>query len=149
MTEPSHPQQVQNPAATLISMNGFWRGRSWNADNTVKLVLLLPTILIVLFLSIFPLIVSLYLSFARITFVRGGVDVNFVGFSNYQKLLFGSQQRHFIGRLGELTPLGWLIFALFTALMLYWLYNELRYGRLRLVGMVIRIIAATFAIGPA
>jgi hypothetical protein len=40
------------------------------ADTSARLVLLLPTILIVLFLSIFPLVVSLFLSFARVNFAR-------------------------------------------------------------------------------
>ncbi|MEP6986038.1 MAG: hypothetical protein ABI970_10595 [Chloroflexota bacterium] len=62
-------------------------------DATAKLVFLLPTIVIVLFLSIFPLIISLYLSFTRVNFVRGGVNILFVGFKNYEKLLFGSNQR--------------------------------------------------------
>lgn len=143
MMEPSIPSQ----ARPRYSLQSIRQGLAWNSDDTVKLVLLLPTILIVLFLSIFPLIVSLYLSFARVTFVRGGIDVNFVGFSNYQKLLFGSQQRHFIGKIGDLSPVGWLIFVLFTALMLTWLYNEISQGGMRIPGLVIRVIAATFAIG--
>ena len=97
----------------------------WQRLSSPSAVLLLPTILIILFLSIFPLIVSLFLSFTRVTFVRGGVDVAFVGLSNYQKLLFGSQQRHFLGRFSELSPIGWLICISVTGAMLYWLYQSL------------------------
>ena len=147
MTEPSFPQKAKPTSSISLSLKAFRQGFSWNSEDTVKTVLLLPTILMVLFLAIFPLIVSLYLSFARVTFVRGGVDIKFVGFSNYQKLLFGSQQRHLIGKLGDLTPVGWLIFALFSVLMLSWLYGEVRRGSLRLPGIILRIIAATFAIG--
>jgi multiple sugar transport system permease protein len=145
--EPSFPQYTNQAKQTRRSLQTIWQGFSWDSEDVVKMVLLLPTILIVLFLSIFPLIVSLYLSFARITFVRGGVDIRFVGFSNYDKLLFGTQQRHFLGKLGDLTPVGWLIFVLFALLMLAWLYSELRQGSLGLPGMVLRIVAATFAIG--
>ena len=117
------------------------------ADSSAKLVLLLPTILMVLFLSVFPLIVSLFLSFARVTFARGGVDIAFVGFSNYQKLLFGSQQRHLIGKLGELSPLGWLVFLVFTGVLIYWFYGGLRSGKLTLRGLIFRVIAVCFASG--
>lgn len=147
MMKPSTSQPAESANSPRYSLQSIQQGLAWNSDDTVKMVLLLPTILIVLFLSIFPLIVSLYLSFARVTFVRGGIDVNFVGFSNYQKLLFGSQQRHFIGKLGDLTLLGWLIFVLFAVLMLSWLYIEFRQGHLRIPGMLLRIFAATFAIG--
>jgi multiple sugar transport system permease protein len=120
-----------------------------STDSSVKLVLLLPTILIVLFLSIFPLIVSLFLSFARVTFARGGVDIAFIGFSNYQKLLFGSQQRHLIGKLGELSPLGWGIFLLLTGVLLYWFYSEIRSGKLSLWTLILRAVAVCFASGLA
>src|SRR5688572_22217890 len=91
---------------------------SWKQESSSRMVLLLPTILIVLFLSIFPLIISLFLSFARVNFVRGGVEVVFVGLSNYQKLLFGSQQRHLLGKFSELHPLAWILLALFSAALL-------------------------------
>lgn len=120
---------------------------SWGADSSVRLVLLLPTILIVLFLSIFPLIVSLFLSFARVNFARGGVEINFVGFSNYQKLLFGSQQRHLIGKLGDLSPLGWLVFLALTGFLLYWFYTEIRSNGLKPRVLTLRAIAVSFASG--
>jgi multiple sugar transport system permease protein len=78
--------------------------------------------------------------------VRGGINITFVGYSNYEKLLFGSQQRHLMGKFGELTPVGWLIFVLFAALMLSWLYNEFRLQNLRIFGIIIRIVAAVAAI---
>src|SRR5215216_1460109 len=96
---------------------------TWKPDTSSRMVLLLPTILIVLFLSIFPLIISLFLSFARINFVRGGIEVVFVGVSNYQKLLFGSQQRHLLGKFSELSLPGWVIQFAVSSLMLYWLYR--------------------------
>src|SRR5690606_30141839 len=96
---------------------------SWKEENSSRVVLLMPTILFVLFLSIFPLIISLFLSFARVNFVRGGVNVVFVGFSNYEKLLFGSQQRHLLGRLSDVTPLSVIILALISGSLVFWLWN--------------------------
>jgi multiple sugar transport system permease protein len=117
---------------------------TWKPDNSSRMVLLLPTILIVLFLSIFPLIISLFLSFARVNFVRGGVELVFVGISNYQKLLFGSQQRHLLGKFSELSPLSWLIFIVFSALLLYWLYRYVIGSNRSIGGAFFRLIAALF-----
>jgi multiple sugar transport system permease protein len=140
-------EPLDNPRRMEVSTDTIRRRFSLGADSSVRLVLLLPTILIVLFLSIFPLIVSLFLSFARVSFARGGVDIAFVGFSNYQKLLFGSQQRHLIGKLGELSPLGWLVFLLFTAVLLYWFYTEIRSGKLKVRTFILRVVAVCFAAG--
>ena len=71
-------------------------------DEGARYVLLVPGISVVLVMAIFPLLVSLYLSFSRFQFVKGGFQINFIGFTNYNKLLFGSEQRHFLGKLGTL-----------------------------------------------
>ncbi|MBZ0285081.1 MAG: sugar ABC transporter permease [Anaerolineae bacterium] len=140
-------EQLNQPSQKAIRMHPAKARNSWGADSSVRLVLLLPTILIVLFLSIFPLIVSLFLSFARVNFARGGVEINFVGFSNYQKLLFGSQQRHLIGKLGDLSPLGWLVFLALTGFLLYWFYTEIRSNGLKPRVLTLRAIAVSFASG--
>ena len=114
----------------------------WQRISSPNAVLLLPTIFIILFLSIFPLIVSLLLSFARVTFVRGGVDVTFVGLSNYQKLLFGSQQRHLLGRFGELSPAGWVICLAVAGVLMYWLYQALLDSKRSIQAMFFRLVGA-------
>jgi multiple sugar transport system permease protein len=106
--------------------------------------LLLPALLIVLFLSIFPLIISLFLSFARVSFVRGGVDVAFVGFANYQKLLFGSQQRHLLGKFSELSLPAWILCLAVSGVMLYLLYRYVTSADRSLRGAFFRLIAAIF-----
>jgi multiple sugar transport system permease protein len=111
-------------------------------DNSPRTVLLLPAILIVLFLSVFPLIVSLFLSFARVTFARGGVNIDFVGFSNYQKLLFGSQQRHLLGKFSELSVFGWAIVIIVAGVMLYWLYRYVTSSQRSIRGAFFRLIAS-------
>ena len=68
-------------------------------------VFIFPAVLIVLLLAVFPLFVSLYLSLARVQLVRGGYDIEFVGLINYKKLFFGSEQRNFLGRFGEINHL--------------------------------------------
>jgi multiple sugar transport system permease protein len=106
-----------------------------------KFGLLLPAVLIILFLSIFPLIISLLLSFTRINFVRGGLDVTFVGLKNYEKLLFGSGQRHIIGELGAPSIIGWLICAAITGFMIYWLVQYVTGKYRTIMGTVFRIAA--------
>ncbi len=135
-------------SASGLAASGLRKRRvRLTTDASVRLVLLLPTILIVLFLSIFPLISSLFLSLARVTFARGGVNIAFVGFANYQKLLFGSQQRHLIGKLGELSPFGWLLFALATGVLLYWFYAGLRKGGVNIRTLLLRAVAVCFGSG--
>src|SRR5690606_2963782 len=107
-----------------------------------RTVLLLPAILIVLFLSIFPLIISLFLSLARVNFVRGGINIDFVGLSNYEKLLFGSQQRHLLGRFSELTLPGWVIVIAVSGAMLYWLYRNITGTNRTVAGAFFRLIGA-------
>lgn len=112
-----------------------------NPDASARFVLLLPTIIIVLILSIFPLILSSFLSLTRVTFARGGIDITYVGLRNYDKLLFGSQQRHLIGKMENPSVLGWTVFLLVSAIFLSWFYTEIRHGKTAIFGTFFRIIA--------
>src|SRR5689334_18931054 len=130
-------QRGNTESGNYIRAESFMKQpKTRHKDTTARLALLLPAIVIILFLSIFPLIVSLYLSFARVSFVRGGVNIIFVGFNNYQKLLFGSGQRHLIGALGDLSIIGWLICLSATGFMIYWLYSYVTSRRRRIFGTV-------------
>ncbi len=108
-------------------------------------VLLLPAVLIILFLSIFPLIVSLFVSVARIQFVRGGFEVNFVGLANFNKILFGSEQRHFLGRFDNPSWFGWLLLLAFVTLMVVAFFNYIRSPRFNLFGAVMRVVTIIIA----
>jgi multiple sugar transport system permease protein len=105
----------------------------------------LPAILIVLTLSVFPLLISLYLSFSRFQFVRGGFEITPIGFKNYEKLLFGSEQRHFLGKFGELSPLAILLLAAFVGLMIYMLFQYTTSPRFRVFGFIMRILTIIIA----
>src|SRR5690348_15558762 len=85
-----------------------------------------PAVIIVLMFAIFPLIVSLYISFSRMQFVQGGVEFNFVGFDNYNKLLNGSQKTILLGLSTDVPPLGWALLAVAAGLLGWGL---LRYTR--------------------
>jgi multiple sugar transport system permease protein len=105
-------------------------------------VFILPAVLVVLFLAIFPLIVSLYMSLTRFKFVKGGFEFNWVGLANYEKLLAGSEQAHFLGVLGTPSPTGWAILVLVAGLLMYGLVRYIRRGQVALAGLIGRIFAS-------
>jgi len=80
-------------------------------------IFILPAVLVVLLLSIFPLIVSLYLSLSRFKFRHGGFEINFVGLANYGKLLSGTEKTHFLGVMANPSLPGWLIFGVVVVFM--------------------------------
>jgi multiple sugar transport system permease protein len=126
--------------------------RSWTErlsswlDAAAPNVLLMPTVLIVLALSIFPLIISLYLSFSRFQLVRGGFNVTFIGFANYNKLLFGSEARKTLGRIEELPWTAWIIIGLVAVLMLYFFAQYVRSNRRTVFGLIMRVLTAIIAV---
>jgi multiple sugar transport system permease protein len=90
------------------------RSRPWDRltrglDRHAPAVFIMPAVLVVLGMSIFPLLVSLYLSLARFKFVKGGFQLKFIGLANYKKLLLGSEQFHFLGTFGGLSALSWAV----------------------------------------
>lgn len=97
-------------------------------ERRAGLVFLLPAVGVILGFAIFPLLGSLYTSLIRLRFSGGQTELDFVGLTNYRKLLLGSEQTHFLGRGGEAL---WVWVALFfLALLLAWgLYRRYRQSR--------------------
>jgi multiple sugar transport system permease protein len=114
-------------------------------DASARYVLLLPAVIIVLVLAVFPLLVSLYLSFSTFKFVKGGFAIDFVGFANYAKLISGSEQRSFLGKPGPIPVLGWGLLAVFVGLMIYMLYQYFRSTRFTIFGCLMRVITIVLA----
>ncbi len=111
-------------------------------EGIANAVFLGPAIVVVLMFAIFPLIVSLYISFSRMRFVQGGVEINFVGFDNYNKLLFGSQKTHLLGVSSEVTPLGWALLGLAAGLLGWGLLHYSRARYFSILGLIGRSLAA-------
>jgi multiple sugar transport system permease protein len=111
-------------------------------DDYAPAVFVMPAVLVVLAMSIFPLIISLYLSLSRFKFVRGGFDISFIGFLNYKKLLFGSQQFHFLGTFGQMSPAAWLVLGLAGLALVALLAAYVRGDDFSYTGFVWRILAA-------
>src|SRR5687767_3795985 len=80
-------------------------------ERGARFVFLMPAVLALLFLSIFPLIASLYLSLTRFQLAPGGFRLRFVGLDNYQSLFAadGSEQTRFLGKFADLNLLHWLL----------------------------------------
>jgi len=116
------------------------------SERLVQASFIWPALLVVLGLSIFPLIISLYLSLSRLSLIKGGFDVRFIGFDNYQTLLFGSEQTHFLGVLTPPSLLGWLVIAAVVALLVWWLVTEVR-GGVSVIGFILRLVVAAIAAG--
>src|SRR6266498_6068046 len=81
------------------------------ADRLASSVFILPTVLALLFLSIFPLLASLYVSLAKFDIAPGGFKFTFVGLANYKKLFVGSEGTHFLGKFAPSTLITWLVFG--------------------------------------
>lgn len=78
-----------------------------------------PAVVLIILLSVFPLVISAYLAFSRFQFVAGGFEVTWIGWTNFSKLLTGSQSRRFLGAPGPMPWWGWALLATFVAGMGY------------------------------
>ena len=108
-------------------------------------VFLAPAAAVVLAFSIFPLLASLYLSLSRFKFSREGFSLRWAGLANYKKLLLGSEQYHF---LGKLAALHWAEILLIAALALAAGRGLIRRARAGggIVGLAGRLVAAVMAL---
>ena len=111
------------------------------SDRNAGSIFLLPAAVVVLAFSLFPLLASFYLSLHRFKFVSNGFEFRPVGWLNYKKLLFGSQQYHFLGTAGEWYPAATAALAVAVAVLLFWLYRTIRRG-VGVAGFIGRIITA-------
>ena len=97
----------------------------WRSDGAARWVFIWPSVIVILFLSIFPLVASLTLAFSKLVFAKGRIEVDFVGFQNFQILLFGTERTHLLGLLKPPTPLGWVVFGIGAAFIVRALVRSL------------------------
>ncbi|MGH6945573.1 MAG: carbohydrate ABC transporter permease [Geminicoccaceae bacterium] len=116
-------------------------------DRRAGAVFILPAVLAILAFSIFPLLISAYLSLSRFRLAPGGFSVRFAGLANYKKLLLGSEQWHFLGRAVAFSALDWLIVILVLGGLIYWLGRYLASGRVWLSGLLGRTLLALLLAG--
>lgn len=109
-------------------------------ETLSKRLLLSPTVLLVVLLSIVPLIFSGYLALSRFRFVKGGFEIKFLGFDNFEKLIVGSQQRRFIGDLGQTPWWAWAGLAAFAAVQALLAVRAVRASRRRILAGATRFV---------
>lgn len=138
--KPQGPARSESGLGTSNSVKTRWQRLSSQAERIAGSVFILPAVLVVLLLSIFPLIISFYLSLSRLRFVKGGFEIKFVGLANYAKLLFGSQKRHFLGVIADLSPAAWLVLVAVIVLIALVLWRYVRSRRFSVGGLIYRAV---------
>jgi multiple sugar transport system permease protein len=129
---PALRERAQRRASTTLG--------AWRSDAAARWLFIWPAVLIILVLSIFPLIVSLTLSFGRLVFDRGVVSLDFTGGLNYTQLLFGVERTHFLGLLKPPTPLGWALVAITVAFVAWTFVRSARSGRVKPIFLAFRLL---------
>jgi multiple sugar transport system permease protein len=132
---PSGPAPRRNAARRATDTLGAWR-----SDGAARWIFIWPAVLLILALSLFPLVASVALSLSKLVFSPGGVKLDFIGFFNYQQLLFGLERSHFLGVLKAPTLIGWAILGGTVALAAVAWVRAARSGRIRLVGLALRLV---------
>ena len=110
------------------------------ADRLAGSVFILPTVLALLFLSIFPLIASLYVSLAKFDIAPGGFKLTFVGLDNYKKLFEGSEGTHFLGKFAPSTSLSWVVFGVVIIALAIFMARYLLNARVSISGLIGRVL---------
>jgi multiple sugar transport system permease protein len=100
-----------------------------------------PAVLLILGFSIFPLIISAWLALSRFKLAAGGYQINFIGLLNFRKLLFGSEQFHFLGTFAPLPWYGLVLFVVVVGGLTTGVWRYIRSGRITLLGSIGRTIA--------
>jgi multiple sugar transport system permease protein len=96
--------------------------------------------------SIYPLLVSLYISLSRLKLVRGGFEFRFIGLDNFRDLLSGDERSHFLGVARPPSPLGWLVLGAGLGLLGWGLSRAWR-ARVPVAGLALRVLGAVAAAG--
>lgn len=138
---------AMDTSATAPQALGAGRGMSAWLDRHSSKVFILPAVIVILAFSIFPLIVSAYLSLTRFRLAPGGFELRWAGFRNFDRLLFGSEQYHFLGTFGAVGWFGWIVMLGGAGLIIWWLVRYWISGRARVLGTIGRLITATVGFG--
>jgi len=141
--DPQPRDQSASRAESLLPMPAHLHRLTSHAERVSGSIFLWPAVLALLFLSIFPLIVSLYLSLSRFDIAKGGFKITFIGLTNYRKLLMGSDKTHFLGLFAPSQPVHWLIFGLVIVALVIYLGRYLRRGAVSFGGLLGRVVMVT------
>jgi multiple sugar transport system permease protein len=146
---PSEPGRISGPAPRRAAVRHLTSDRfgAWRSDGAARWLFIWPAVILVLVLSLFPLVASVALSFSKLVFNPGGVDLSFIGFSNYQQLLFGLERSHFLGVAKTPNPFGWAVFLASVALTGYAWTRSVRGGQVGVFGLALRLMGGLLFVG--
>ncbi len=119
---------------------------SWSEwlDRHSRTFFIAPAVILIAVFAIFPTFYSILFALSSVKFTADGLSFRFVGLRNFYKQFFGTEQTHFLGKIGAISPLGWIFLAIAVALIVWWLYRSLKITTW--VGMIGRLISAATAI---
>ena len=100
---------------------------------------------LILIFAIFPTFYSILFALSRVKFSPTGLKFRFVGPDNFLNEFTGPERVHFLGRIGEISILGWILGISAFAAVIYWLYRSYKGGATGL-GMIGRLISASMAL---
>ena len=132
----------QAPARELRTAASRWRPIAERLNRGAGSVFILPAVLVILGFSIFPLIASLYISMARLSFSQGGVELKFVGLDNYAKLIVGVDHTHLLGVVGSITPVSVGVLVAAYGVFAYLLFRYVTGPNRTAGGLAGRLVAA-------
>ncbi len=133
----------RQPGFAPVDTSAGERWREW-VDRHSGTFFIAPAVTLILVLAIFPTFYSMAFALSRVRFTGDGLRFRYVGFRNFAKQLFGSDQVHFLGRTEPVNILGTIIFVAVAVAVLWWLYRSLKTATW--VGMLGRTISAAAAI---
>jgi multiple sugar transport system permease protein len=131
---------ASSPASALRAARRAWMS-TW-LDRQAPYVFVLPTVLLILAFSIFPLVTSAWLSLMRFSLGEGGYELKFVGLRNYVRLFSGTQQFHFVGVFRSPGIISIAVMATAALVVGWWLVRYVRGGERSVIGDIGRLIAA-------
>jgi multiple sugar transport system permease protein len=138
--EPQTLTQTEPKPESLLPRPGRLHGLIRHKEHVVRSSFLWPAVLALLLLSIFPLIISFYLSLTRFDLAKGGFTLTYIGLANYRKLLFGSERTHFLGLFVPSGLLHWFLFGLVVVALAFFIGRYLRIGAISFGGLLGRLV---------
>jgi multiple sugar transport system permease protein len=131
---------------TDLAATGDTVRESWGEwfDRHSRTFFIAPAVTLILIFAIFPTFYSILFALSRVKFARdgSGMTFRFVGLDNFTKQFAGGEQVHFLGRLTDISTLGWVFSAACLGAALWWLFRSLQNGA-TWIGMIGRLISAS------
>src|SRR5882724_9574589 len=109
-----------------ISPAGHSQVESWGEwfDRHSRTFFIAPAVTLILIFAIFPTFYSIVFALSRVRFTGNGLQFRFVGFQNFAKQFTGTEQVHFLGKIGSMGVFGAIFLAAVALAVLWWLYRS-------------------------